>query len=177
MALPHMAAAFNLAYWLVKNRTDADDVVQDAFVRAYRAFGGFEGEDIRPWLLAIVRNVALRWLHDRKRAGNVISFDEALSQRSLEAPGVVQVASDEPSAEAALIAEGERRRVHRALAELAPIYREVVVLREIEQLSYREIALVTGVPMGTVMSRLARGRDDLRAILIRQKAKDEPDAV
>jgi len=177
LALPHMAAAYNLAFWLMHNRADAEDVVQDAYLRAYRGFASFEGESIRPWLLSIVRHVAFRWLHDRKRAGNVISFDEAVSHRIGEASGAMQIASGEPSAEALLISASEQTLMNRALAELPPVFREVVVLREIEALSYREIAAVTGAPIGTVMSRLSRGRDELRKALLRHMEKDEPNAM
>src|SRR5437763_17201903 len=96
-ALPHLDAAHNLAYWLVRSRPDAEDIVQDAFVRAFRAFGTFRGGDIRPWLLAIVRNVAYRWLAGRKRANNVVSIDEALGPRGADTVGDAWLASDEPS--------------------------------------------------------------------------------
>ncbi len=175
LATPHMAAAFNLAYWIVRDRADADDVVQDAYLRAFRAFGGFKGDDIRPWLLTIVRNVAYRALQGRKRAGNVVSLDAALQPRG-EA-SVREIASDAPSSEAVLIAAGERGQVLAALAEVPLVFRDVVVLREMEGLSYREIADVTGAPIGTVMSRLARGREELRKNLLRAKAKDEPNAM
>lgn len=177
MALPHMAAAFNLAFWLLRSRSDAEDAVQDAFLRAYRAFESLEGDDIRPWLLKIVRNVAFRKLSDQKRQSNVISFDAALSDRSGNEPAILQIPANERSAEEALIGAGEQALVRRALAELAPIFREVVVLREIEAMSYREIAQLTDAPIGTVMSRLARARAELRHVLTRLMTKDESDAV
>jgi RNA polymerase sigma-70 factor, ECF subfamily len=177
LALPHMAAAYNLAFWLVRNRTDAEDVVQDAYLRAFAAFQSFEGEDIRPWLLTIVRNVALRFLHKRTSAGNVISFDHAASHRLAETPGAMQVAGEEPSAEARLISADDRRRLLEALAELPATFREVLVLRELEELSYREIAAITGIPIGTVMSRLSRGREALQKALTSKDKWDEPDAL
>jgi RNA polymerase sigma-70 factor, ECF subfamily len=176
LALPHMAAAYNLAYWILQNRPDAEDVVQDAYLRAFRAFDGFEGDDFRPWLLTIVRNAAYRALHNRKRAGNVIALDGALTRRAGEAE-MLEIACDAPSAEDLLIGEGERRLVRSALADLPPVYREVLVLREMEGLSYRDISTVTATPIGTVMSRLARGRDELRKKLTRLMAKDEPNAM
>jgi RNA polymerase sigma-70 factor (ECF subfamily) len=174
LALPHLNAAFNLAFWLVRSRPDAEDVVQEAYMRAYRGFHGFAGPDIRPWLLAIVRNAAYRWLSNRRRSANVISLDEALDRRE---EGLAEVASEAPNAEAELIREVDRAIVRNALAELPPVFREVLMLREIEGLAYREIADITGSPIGTVMSRLARGRGELRKVLSRLMHKDEPNAL
>jgi RNA polymerase sigma-70 factor (ECF subfamily) len=164
LALPCMDAAYNLAFWLVRSRTDAEDVVQEAYLRALRSFDTFRGEDMQPWLLAIVRSAAYRWANNRRRADNVISLEEAY-------------AANEPSAEARLIGAAERDYVVRALAELPPAFREVLVLRELEGLPYRDIAAVTGAPIGTVMSRLSRGRGELRKALTRLIEKDEPNAV
>jgi RNA polymerase sigma-70 factor, ECF subfamily len=177
LALPHMDAAFNLAFWLLRSRADAEDAVQDAYLRAYRGFSAFAGEDIRPWLLKIVRNVAFRKLNDQKRSSNVISFDAAVSDWASGEPAALQVPADQASAEDMLIGAGERLAVKRALAALAPIYREVIVLREIEAMSYREIADLTGVPIGTVMSRLARARGELRKALARLMTEDESNAM
>jgi RNA polymerase sigma-70 factor (ECF subfamily) len=177
LALAHMDAAYNLAFWLLRSRPDAEDAVQDAYLRAYRSFRNFQGENIRPWLLKIVRNVALRKLSDSARATNVIPFDAALADKLGGERGALQVAADSPSAEDVLVEAGEQAMVRAALAELAPIFREVVVLREIEALSYREIARVTGVPIGTVMSRLARARAELRKVLARMMTQGESDAV
>lgn len=177
LALPHMDAAYNLAYWLLRQPADAEDAVQDAYLRAFRSFGDFEGENCRPWLLKIVRNVAFRKLSDQKRASNVISFDAAISDRAGGETAALQVAADGLSAEEVLIAAGEQALVKRALALLAPIFREVIVLREIEAMSYREIAELTGAPIGTVMSRLARARAELRKILTRLQAKDDSNAL
>jgi RNA polymerase sigma-70 factor, ECF subfamily len=174
LTLPHINAAFNLAFWLVRSRADAEDVVQDAYMRAFRGFAGFAGPDARPWLLAIVRNAAYRWLSNRRRSANVISLDEAFD-RSEE--GAMELASDAPSSEAELIREVDRANVRRALGELPPIFREVLMLREIEGLAYREIAEISGAPIGTVMSRLSRGRSELRKVLSRMLQKDEPNAL
>jgi RNA polymerase sigma-70 factor (ECF subfamily) len=172
-----MEAAYNLASWLVRSRTDAEDIVQEAYLRAFRAFDGFHGEDMRPWLLAIVRNTAYRWLNNRRRSGTVISLEEAFADGVSEGAAVSEIATDEPTAEERLIGAAERDYVLRALAELPPAFREVLVLREIETLSYRDIAQVTGAPIGTVMSRLSRGRGELRKVLARLIEKDEPNAV
>jgi RNA polymerase sigma-70 factor (ECF subfamily) len=176
LALPQLEAAYNLAFWLTRSRPDADDIVQDAYVRALRAFDGFRGDDIKPWLLAIVRNVAYRWLANRQRARNIVSLEETLAGTTAESP-MDQLASDEPSAEQMMMGAVERDYVLRALAELPPAFREVIVLREIEGLAYREIAEVTGTPVGTVMSRLARGRSELRKELKKLIEKDEPNAM
>jgi RNA polymerase sigma-70 factor (ECF subfamily) len=176
LALPHLDAAFNLAFWLVRSEPDAEDIVQESYLRALRAFHGVTGTDVKPWLLAIVRNAAYRWLSDRRRSANVISLDEA-SGRASEEPLEVQIASEDPTPEARLIGEVDRSLVQGALAELPPIFREVLVLREIEGLAYREISGVTGAPIGTVMSRLARGRRELRKTLSRLMEKDNRNAL
>jgi RNA polymerase sigma-70 factor, ECF subfamily len=175
LALPCMEAAFNLAFWLVRSRADAEDIVQEAYLRAFRAFDGFRGDDMRPWLLAIVRNTAYRWLSNRRRSGTVISLEEAFAEGGGQSAD--DIASEEPTAEERLIGAAERDYVLRALAELPPAFREVLVLREIEGLAYREIAEVTGAPVGTVMSRLSRGRGELRKVLTRLMGKDEPNAM
>jgi RNA polymerase sigma-70 factor, ECF subfamily len=176
-ALPHLEAAHNLAYWLVRSRPDAEDIVQDAFVRAFRAFGTFRGGDIKPWLLTIVRNVAYRWLSVRKRASNVISIEEAFAPRADDVAGEAWIASEEPSPEALLIGAQERARVLTALGGLPPAFREVLVLREIEELSYGEIADIIGTPVGTVMSRLSRARGELRNRLGALIEKEEKNAL
>ena len=176
LALPHMEAAYNLAFWLVRSKADAEDIVQDSYLRAFRAFHSFAGTDIRPWLLAIVRNVAYRWLSNRRRSSNVISMDESLNPAG-EEPAAAQIASEDPTPEAQLIGEVDRALVRSALAELPPIFREVLVLREIEGLRYREIAQIAGAPIGTVMSRIARGRKELRKTLAKMMERDKVNAL
>jgi RNA polymerase sigma-70 factor (ECF subfamily) len=175
LALQHLEAAYNLAFWLVRSRQDAEDVVQEAYLRALRAFAGFRGDDMRPWLLAIVRHTAYRWLNSRRRSSNVISIEEVYAGNNER--GAAELAAHEPNAEARLIGAAEQGYLLRALAQLPAAFREVVVLREIEGLSYREIAAVTGAPIGTIMSRLSRGRRDLRQTLTQMLAKDEPNAL
>jgi RNA polymerase sigma-70 factor, ECF subfamily len=161
LALPHLDAAYNLARWLTRNDDDAQDVVQDAMLRALRYFAGFRGEHARPWLLQIVRNSCMDWLREN-HPGEIAMLDDLddAERASIEphAP-----AADEPDAVAARM--DDRERLNDALAALPPHYREVVVLRELEDLSYRDIAAVTDVPVGTVMSRLARARGLLRQAL------------
>ncbi len=162
-ALPHLDAAYSLAFWLMRDRADAEDVVQDAYVRALRGFAGFRGDAIRPWLLAIVRNVAWRALAVRRRAtNNVIPIEAAFARAGDDDAEPLAIASEEPSAETRLIEAGDRALLTKALDAVSPLFREVLVLREIEEMSYAEIATVLGVPQGTVMSRLSRARAELR---------------
>jgi RNA polymerase sigma-70 factor, ECF subfamily len=167
--LPHMKAAFNLAYWIVRNREEAEDGVQDAYLRAFRAYARFDGAAVKPWLLTIVRNVAYRAVHNRKRDGNVLLFGGDL--RTRENLDATEIASDERSAESRLVAEGERLQLLAALEALPDHYREVVVLRELEELSYSTIAQTVDAPVGTVMSRLSRGRAALRKAMAQTNAR------
>jgi RNA polymerase sigma-70 factor (ECF subfamily) len=152
VVLPHLDAAYNLARWLLGSSADADDVVQEAFVRALRFFDGFRGGDSRAWLLKIVRNTAYSWVRKNRPAQLADEFDETVhsSETTME------------NAEAKLLSRAESERVRRALETLPVAFREVLVLREIEGLSYKEISEVTGVAMGTVMSSLSRARQKLR---------------
>lgn len=155
LALPHLDAAFNLARWLVRDSQDASDVVQEAFLRAFDAFDGMRGDNARPWLLAIVRNTSFTWLARNRPGSSQVSYDE-------EIHGL-----PDPDANPELLAlrADDRCRVDAAIEHLPPEFREVVVLRELEDMSYKEIATVLAIPMGTVMSRLARGRHLLAAYL------------
>jgi RNA polymerase sigma factor (sigma-70 family) len=155
--LPHLDAAYNLARWLARNDADAQDVVQDAYLRAFRFFGGFEGRNARAWLLSIVRNAFYSSLAAREQ-------HESLPEDGDVAAEIAELAGPE-SPETLLIRGDERRLVNEAIAALPPEFREALVLRELEELSYREIAEVTGVPIGTVMSRLSRARALLRRAL------------
>src|SRR5262245_28100563 len=123
LALAHMDAAYNLAFWLLRSRPDAEDAVQDAYLRAYRSFRNLRGGDIRPWLLKIVRNVALRKLSQNARASNVVPFDAAASDRLGGGRGTLQVPADVPSAEDIAVGTGEQAMVRAALAELTPVFR------------------------------------------------------
>jgi RNA polymerase sigma-70 factor (ECF subfamily) len=149
--LPYLDAAHNLARYLLRDVDEAEDAVQDAFLRAIRHFGGFRGVDGRAWLLSIVRNACFTRLRGRPSGGQSVEFDEEIHTVEEGAPG--------PEAELERKAVAES--VGEALGRLAVEFREVLVLRELEGLSYKEIAQVSGVPIGTVMSRLARGRKQL----------------
>jgi RNA polymerase sigma-70 factor (ECF subfamily) len=154
--LPHLDAAYNLARWLTRSDHDAEDVVQEACLRAYQFLGSLHGGDGRAWLLAIVRNTCYTWLERQRGHQPATPFDEAIHGGSR--PGV--------SPEAALMAREDRQTLRQALELLPAEHREVIVLRELEGLSYKDIAVVAGVPIGTVMSRLARGRERLQQTLI-----------
>ncbi|HTJ92543.1 MAG TPA: RNA polymerase sigma factor [Pararobbsia sp.] len=155
LALPHLDAAYNLARWLSGSANDADDVVQDAFLRAFRFFETFDGDNARAWLLAIVRNTWFTEWRRRRSHAEDVSYDEAAGGDEA-LPGWAENALDDP--ETLSVRSDEVRLVHRALDTLGLEYREVIVLRELEDLSYRDIATVVGIPVGTVMSRLSRGR-------------------
>jgi RNA polymerase sigma-70 factor (ECF subfamily) len=155
-ALPHLDAAYNLARWLTGSAPEAEDVVQEALLHAYRGFDGWRGASARPWLLAIVRNCY--WSHARRhgpRSRLTASLDDA------DGPALDQLLSRDDPEQATMAAE-EQRSLEAALGALLPEHREVLILRELEDLSYREIAAVIAVPIGTVMSRLARARAALR---------------
>ena len=160
LAMPHLDAAVNLARWLTRGSAEADDIVQDAMLRAFRSFDGFRGDAVRPWLLAIVRNCHRSALEQKKRHAETPLGDNDDSE----------IAADDPTPEASAIQTGDGRRLDNAIAALPEEFREVVILRELEEMSYRDIAATTGAPIGTVMSRLARGRALLREILIGRPA-------
>ena len=161
--LPHVDSAFNLARWLTRNDADAEDVVQEAVLRALRFFDRFHGGDARPWLMGIVRNTFYTWYAGNRLQRASAPFDEALHEPDLAAAGTVQRAADDP--EALLLQKDEGRRLQRAIETLPVEFREVLVLRELEDLSYKEIAALIDAPMGTVMSRLARARKQLAVAL------------
>jgi RNA polymerase sigma-70 factor (ECF subfamily) len=147
LALPHLDAAYNLARWLCRSPTDAEDIVQDAMLRAFRGFEQLRGDDVRPWLMSIVRNC---W---RDRA--------ARPRREVPLPAGAQgpeLVFEGPDAEAQAVRASEARRLRATIDTLPEEFREVLILREMEDLSYREIAEVVAAPIGTVMSRLARAR-------------------
>jgi len=153
LVLPHVDAAFNLARWVLRGRQDAEDAAQDALLRAFRFFRGFHGADARAWLLQIVRNACYSWLEKNRPLELATEFDELLHTQ--------------PSAtlESLAIAGDSRDQLTRALEALPTRFREVLVLRELEGCSYKEIAAITSMPIGTVMSALARAREKLQHTL------------
>lgn len=152
--LPHLDAAYNLARWLTRKDADADDVVQEAYLRAFKFFDGFHGGDSRAWTLKIVRNTCYSWMQKNRVQEITSEFDEELHS----------VESGNP--ETILIRNIDNRLLKQLLDELPLEFREIVVLRELEGLSYKEIADIADVPLGTVMSRLARARRRLQSNLV-----------
>jgi RNA polymerase sigma-70 factor, ECF subfamily len=161
--LEHLNAAYNLARWLTRNDTDAEDVVQEAYLRAFKHFRSFHGGDSRPWLLAIVRNTFYTWRQQNRLPELQIPFDEEIHSAE----------ENHPNPEALLLQKANNQLVRQAIEELPAEFREVLVLRELEGLSYKQIADVTENPVGTVMSRLARGRRRLEQTLSQSPEQTE----
>jgi RNA polymerase sigma-70 factor (ECF subfamily) len=148
--LPHFDASYNLARWMTRNAADADDVVQESYMRAFRFFGGFNGGDVRSWMLRIVRNTCYSWLQKNRSADLVYELSEELCDDKSSGP---EVEMEENAG---------REWLRQKINDLPAPFREVIVLRDIQGMSYKEIASVTELPVGTVMSRLARGRERLQ---------------
>jgi RNA polymerase sigma-70 factor (ECF subfamily) len=153
IVLPHMDAAFNLSRWLLRSRADAEDLAQEGLLRAYRFFRGYQGGDARAWLLQIVRNACYSWLEKNRPMELATPFDEEIHPQASATPEAIAIAGD------------NREQLRRALEGLPPRFREVIILREMEECSYKEIAAITGIPIGTVMSTLARARERLQRSL------------
>jgi RNA polymerase sigma-70 factor, ECF subfamily len=160
--LPHLDAAYNLARWLMRNEQDAQDVAQEAYLRAFRFFSGFRGGDARSWLMKIVRNTCYSWLHTNRPLQEATEFDENLFSGD----------SCALNPEEAVLQNDTNTLVRKAMEKLPPTYREVLILRELEGMSYKEIADITGMPAGTVMSSLSRARGRLRQILTGRMSGD-----
>jgi RNA polymerase sigma factor (sigma-70 family) len=158
---PHLDAAYNLARWLTRSADDADDVLQEACLRAFRYSGGFHGGDGRAWLLRIVRNTTYTWLQQNRRSAGDVEYNDDID--GLQVPGDP---GDEPmhrsDPQHQLLRAADQQLIDAALARLPCEYREVLVLRELEDMSYKDIADIAGIPIGTVMSRLSRARAQLR---------------
>ena len=168
VALPHLPSAYRLARWLTKDPHDAEDVLQEAYLRAFRYFESFSGGDARTWLLTIVRNTFHTFREKQPARGHEDEVDPAVL--AVDGSDTVLGARREPSPDGPMLQAAERSRIDAAIRSLPIEFREVLVLRELEGLSYKEIAAVAKIPIGTVMSRLARGREDLRRILSRNPA-------
>jgi RNA polymerase sigma-70 factor, ECF subfamily len=153
LVLPHLDAAYNLARWLLRRGADAEDVAQEAMLRSYRFFPNFHGGDVRAWLLQIVRNTCYTWMEKNRRAQNMTEFDEEFHGPATPTPEAIAIATD------------NRERLTAALESLPARFREVIVLRELEGCSYKEIATITSIPIGTVMSTLSRARRQLQLAL------------
>ena len=162
VALPHLAAAYNLARWLIHNQQDAEDVVQEAYLRAFKFFSGYYGGDSRSWILTIVRNTCYTWLQQNRALQVTDSIDDKLDE----------IEPDLADPEVLMLRSVDLQIVRQALGDLPVEFREVVVLREMEGLTYKEIADIVDVPIGTVMSRLARGRKRLQTLLASRIGKE-----
>jgi RNA polymerase sigma-70 factor (ECF subfamily) len=162
--LPHMDAAYNLARWLTGNDRDADDVTQEALLRAFRFFSGFRGGDPKAWLLTIVRRSAWTWLRRNRHNEESVEYDDELH-------GSTDLSANP---ETALLRAGDIETVRHAIELLPAALREALVLRELEGCSYKEIADISGVPIGTVMSRISRARRQLQAVLSKPPEKGDP---
>ena len=157
VVLPHLDSAYNLARWLTGNEHDAEDVVQDAYLRAAKFFDSFRGGDARPWLITIVRRACYDWLERNRSHQSLTVFDEELHSDQGDKLDPAQFA----------LRQEDREMLRQAVSELPVEFREVLVLRELEGLSYKEIAAITSLPPGTIMSRLARARERLRDDLVK----------
>jgi RNA polymerase sigma factor (sigma-70 family) len=155
--LPHLDAAYNLARWLTRNEHDAEDMVQEAYLRAFKFFDAFHGVDGRAWLLTIVRNTCYTWLQQNRAREITTVFDEEIHS--------IDVDSDTSNPATLALQSADHQTLRQALDELPMEFREVVVLRDLEGFSYKEIADIANIPTGTVMSRLARARERLKNIL------------
>jgi RNA polymerase sigma-70 factor, ECF subfamily len=162
VVLPHLDAAYNLARWLVRKPQDAEDIVQEAYLRAFKFFGGYQGGDARAWVLTIVRNTSYSFLEKNRPASLAEEFDETIHTAVSEQSGV----------EGAILQSADSEMLREALDELPVNFREVIVLRELEGMSYKEIAEVMGKSIGTVMSGLARARTQLKNRLMRMRAEE-----
>ncbi len=167
--LPHLDAAFNLARWLVGNDTDAQDIAQESYLRALKYFDSFHGTDARGWLLTIVRNTSYTWLRQYRMEELTVSIDEVFFDPMQATHEALSEASgfgvSAPNPETQLIQQADYALLRQSIAQLPVEFREAMVLRELEDLSYKQIAAITGVPVGTVMSRLARARKRLQQML------------
>jgi RNA polymerase sigma-70 factor (ECF subfamily) len=160
--LPHLDGAYNLARWLTRNPDDAEDMVQEAYLRAFKFFDTLRGADSRAWLLTIVRNTCYTWLQQNRAHDLAAPFDEEIHSSE----------SDSADPATLVLQSASHRMLKRALEELPAEFREVLVLRELEGFSYKEIAEIAKIPPGTVMSRLARARERLKQLLCNRLKRD-----
>ena len=175
LVLPHLDSAYNLARWLTRSDADAQDVVQEACLRAFKYFDGFDGQYANAWLLKIVRNTCFTWIKANRPAAEAMAWEDNTEEVEAEEAAIeINAAGLGRSPEAALVAKRDAERLNRLLETLPPSYREVLILREMEDMSYREIADIVGVPIGTVMSRLARGRQSLQSAWHRSEQGSRP---
>ncbi len=175
LMLPQLPAAYNLARWMMRHPADADDMVQDAYLKAFRGFDRFAGDSAKGWILSIVRNTCLTALKRDSRARNVVRLDIVSGRGEQIDPAAIPDPRANP--EEHLAQMRERERVRAAVARLPDHLRDIVVLREFEDLSYAEIAEIMEIPAGTVMSRLARARERLRQMLAEDEGHEQKNTL
>jgi RNA polymerase sigma factor (sigma-70 family) len=162
LIMPHLDAAYNVARWMTRNSDDAQDIVQEAYVRAYRFFDGYHGGSAKAWLLTIVRNTGYTWLRQNRAHEPVTVYDDAL----LDVPDFL------PEPDARMIQSANQELIRKAIDNIPLEFREIVILRDLEGFSYKEIVEITGLPMGTVMSRLSRARGRLQKDVMERAGKE-----
>ena len=173
ITLPHLDAAYNLALWLVRDSSAAEDVVQIAYIRAFEAFTNFTGNNTAAWIMTIVRNTAFNWLNKQKRNSNLISFDEALHNEAVNNAEKSHKNTHYLTPEEMINLATTKADVTTLISRLPVEYSEALFLREIEGYSYKEISEITQVPKGTVMSRLSRARNQLQTLVLTQQKKEQ----
>ena len=172
VVMPHLDSAYNLARWLTRNDADAQDVVQEAMLRAFKYFDGFDGQHAHAWLLKIVRNTCFTWMHANRSTGDTVPLEDNLDAVDQDGSVLDLNAQGMGRSPETIVSElRDAKQLDALINSLPTAYREVIILRELEDLSYREIAEISGVPIGTVMSRLARARLMLQTSLRRQRGK------
>ena len=174
VVLPHLPDALTTALWLTGDRADAEDVVQEACLRAFRAIASFSGNNARAWVLTIVRNTAYSWLQKNRRAELVVVDDLEADERAQAERGATIEELISVNPEASLIARADENHLRAEIEKLPPEFREALVLRDMQGLEYREIAEITSVPVGTVMSRLARARQRLIRAVAQEHGDGRP---
>jgi len=173
--LVHLGQAYNLAMWLLHDSTDAEDIVQQSCIRAYKGFSQFRNDNAAGWFLTIVRNTSYNHLKQKQKAQNLVSFDEMAHSSDESAQSTLCTLSLNP--EQLMEIGAQKGLVKKSMSKLSPENREIIYLREIAGYSYKEIASIVELPIGTIMSRLSRARCQLRKILINQQAKEQANAV
>ena len=167
MTTPHLGQAYNLALWLLRDPSEAEDIVQTAYMRAFEAFANFSGNNSAAWIMTIVRNTAFNWLNKQKRNSNLVSFDEAFHGSELYKNTYDLTPED------IINLVCTKTQIDGLIEQLPVEFREALFLREIEGYSYKEIAEITQVPKGTVMSRLSRARGHLKKLILAQQRREQ----
>ncbi len=170
LMLPHLDAAYNLSFWLLRNKHDAEDAVQESYLNAFKSFQQYNGGNSKAWLLKIVRNACLARLRKQSRESQFIDYKEFEEiEKHCNHAFIDKQMSPEKIAHSA----ANQTIIWKCILQLSTDHRSILVLRQILELSYQEIATIADVPIGTVMSRLARAREELRNLLLQQRNKDD----